>query len=107
LLLETRLLFHKRDKTIRGHVFRSFLALLLKKELEDRLLKQNIQWKWIPILREWDNLHEVEAVFQGKRLSAKKPVTRRRPQGYQERWRCRNANVVAVAVKRPQGNRLL
>jgi transposase len=30
-LLSTRPIFHKLDETIRGHVFRSFLALVLKK----------------------------------------------------------------------------
>lgn len=29
-ILETRPIYHKRDETIRGHVFCSFLALLLK-----------------------------------------------------------------------------
>lgn len=36
-VLETRPIFHKRDETIRGHVFCSFLALVVRKELEDRL----------------------------------------------------------------------
>jgi len=36
-LLETRPIYHKRDETIRGHVFCSFLALVLRKELQDRL----------------------------------------------------------------------
>ena len=36
-LLETRPIFHKCDETIRGHVFCSFLALVLKKELYRRL----------------------------------------------------------------------
>ena len=36
-LFETRPIYHKLDETIRGHVACSFLALVLKKELEDRL----------------------------------------------------------------------
>jgi transposase len=36
-LLETRPLFHPRDETLRGHVFCSFLALILRKALLDRL----------------------------------------------------------------------
>ena len=36
-LLDTRPIYHKLDETIRGHVACSFLALVLKKELEDRL----------------------------------------------------------------------
>ena len=43
-LLQTRPIFHKRDETIRGHVFCSFLALVLRKELEDRLASKN--WNW-------------------------------------------------------------
>ena len=36
-LFETRPIDHKLDETIRGHVSCSFLALVLKKELEDRI----------------------------------------------------------------------
>src|SRR5947208_3884919 len=36
-LFATRPIFHKLDETIRGHVFASFLALVLKKALEDRI----------------------------------------------------------------------
>jgi hypothetical protein len=36
-LLATRPIFHKLDETIRGHVFCGFLALVLKKGLEDRI----------------------------------------------------------------------
>src|ERR1700675_3744155 len=36
-LFATRTLFHKLDETIRGHVSCSFLALVMKKELEDRI----------------------------------------------------------------------
>jgi transposase len=36
-LLQTRPIFHQRDDTIRGHVFCSFLALLLRQELQARL----------------------------------------------------------------------
>lgn len=36
-LLASRPIFHKLDATIRGHVFCSFLALVLKAELEARI----------------------------------------------------------------------
>jgi hypothetical protein len=36
-ILETRPIYHKCNETIRGHVFCSFLALLLKTELERRM----------------------------------------------------------------------
>jgi transposase len=39
-LLETRPIFHKCDETIRGDVFCSILALLLRRELQDGLESQ-------------------------------------------------------------------
>src|SRR5215467_8441441 len=41
-ILETRPIYHKRDVTIRGHVFCSFLALLLKQELESRMKQADL-----------------------------------------------------------------
>ena len=40
-ILEVRPIYHKCDDTIRGHVFCSFLALLLLKELQDTM-------QWLP-----------------------------------------------------------
>jgi transposase len=73
-ILETRPIYHKRDATIRGHVFCSFLALLLKRELERRLQEKGETWEWAEILRGLDNLQEVEAVFQGKRFVLRSQV---------------------------------
>ena len=36
-ILDTRPIYHKTDATIRGHVFCSFLALVVRKALDDRL----------------------------------------------------------------------
>ena len=68
-ILETRPIYHQRDETIRGHVFCSFLALLLRRALERRLEARGETWEWAEIVRGLDNLHEVEAVFQGKRFA--------------------------------------
>jgi hypothetical protein len=73
-ILETRPIYHKRDETIRGHVFCSFLALLLKRELEQRLEEKGETWEWAEILRGLDNLQEVEALFQGKRFVLRSQV---------------------------------
>jgi transposase len=73
-ILETRPIFHKRDETIRGHVFCSFLALLLRRALEQRLEKKGEIWEWAEIIRGLDNLQEVEAVFQGKRFVLRSQV---------------------------------
>jgi len=73
-ILETRPIYHKRDETIRGHVFCSFLALLLKRALEQRLEANGETWEWSEILRGLDNLQEVEALFQGKRFVLRSQV---------------------------------
>jgi hypothetical protein len=65
-ILETRPIYHKCDETIRGHVFCSFLALCLKRELELRLEEKGIKTEWKEIIRGLDNLHEVEARLQGQ-----------------------------------------
>jgi len=62
-ILETRPIYHKRDETIRGHVFCSFLALLLKKALEERLRERDDPWEWAEVLRALNQLREVEAIF--------------------------------------------
>jgi hypothetical protein len=73
-VLETRPIYHKCDETIRGHVFCSFLALLLRRALEQRLEEMGETWEWSEILRGLDNLQEVEALFQGKRFVLRSQV---------------------------------
>jgi transposase len=73
-ILETRPIYHKCDETIRGHVFCSFLALLLRRALEQRLRQKGISWEWAEIVRGLDNLQEVEAQFQGKRFVLRSQV---------------------------------
>ncbi len=73
-ILETRPIYHKCDETIRGHVFCSFLALLLRRALEQRLQQKGESWEWTEILRGLDNLQEVEALFQAKRFVLRSQV---------------------------------
>lgn len=49
-LLITRPIFHKLDDTIRGHVFSSFLALMFKKALQDRIAALGRIFSWPDIL---------------------------------------------------------
>ena len=65
-LLDTRPIFHKRDETIRGHVFCSFLALLLRKELDARLAHKKWKLEWADVIRDLDNLIEMEVAIGGK-----------------------------------------
>ena len=54
--IQTRPIYHKCDATIRGHVFCSFLALVLMKELEDRLLEKGSELEWADVLRDLESL---------------------------------------------------
>lgn len=67
-LLATRPIFHKLDETIRGHVFCSFLALLLKKALEDRIAALGRPTSWPDIIADLDSLTETEIEHEGKRF---------------------------------------
>ena len=67
-LFETRPIFHKLDETIRGHVSCSFLALVLKKELEDRIADLGKAGSWPDILADLDSLTETEVEQDGKRF---------------------------------------
>ena len=59
-LLETRPVFHQCDSTIRGHVFCSFLALILKKELDRRLNRAGHQFEWADVIQDLIALREVD-----------------------------------------------
>lgn len=65
-ILETRPIFHRCDEAIRGHVFCSFLALLLRKELDDRLGGKKWPLEWGDIIRDLDSLVEMEVAINGK-----------------------------------------
>ena len=67
-IMETRPIFHKCDETIRGHVFCSFLALVLKRELEIRMEQKGLAAEWAEVVRGLDNLQQVELFLQGSRF---------------------------------------
>jgi len=64
-VLETRPIYHKCDDTIRGHVFCSFLALLLMKELLSRLEASGKAYEWDDIKRDLVALRELELRIHG------------------------------------------
>jgi DDE family transposase len=74
-LLETRPVYHQTDEAIRGHVFCSFLALVLRKELEERLAAAQLKPEWRELLADLDRLQEVEVEQDGKRFILRTPVT--------------------------------
>ena len=59
-LLATRPIFHQWDATIRGHVFCSFLALVLVDELKRRLASQGLKLEWNIIRQDLQALDQAE-----------------------------------------------
>ncbi|MBO0739049.1 MAG: hypothetical protein J2P48_21255, partial [Alphaproteobacteria bacterium] len=67
-ILETRPIFHQCNAAIVGHLFCSFLALLLRKDLDDRLAALGTNPEWADIVRELDRVEEVTVVQPDKRF---------------------------------------
>ena len=67
-LLETRPIFHHCDDTIRGHVFCSFLALMLRYELQERMHAKGKTYEWADVLRDLEQVQQVEVEHQGHRF---------------------------------------
>jgi hypothetical protein len=67
-LLQTRPIYHRCDETIRGHVFCSFLALVLRQELQSRLEARGHEFEWADVIADLDRLQVVEVEQDGKRF---------------------------------------
>jgi transposase len=74
-IMDTRPIYHRCDETIRGHVFCSFLALLLKTELERRMKFADLKSEWAQIIRGLEALQQVEVTFQEKRFVLRSQLT--------------------------------
>jgi transposase len=70
-ILETRPVFHQRDETIRGHVFCSFLALVLRKELNRRLESAGWTFEWSDIKQDLLSFQETIIEENSKRLAVR------------------------------------
>ena len=70
-LLDTRPVFHKTDATICGHVFCSFLALVLRDELLRRMERAGVKAEWADILRDLNALTETVIAHDGKRFAVR------------------------------------
>ena len=58
-ILETRPIYHQSDTAIAGHLFCSFLALLLRKELDEQLIAANVTAEWADIVRDLDRVEQI------------------------------------------------
>lgn len=70
-VLETRPIYHKYDSTIKGHVFCSFLALVLMKELMRRV---DFKAEWDTLRQDLDALYEVEVMHGEKKYLLRSPL---------------------------------
>ena len=95
-LLTTRPIWHKCDGTIRGHVFCTYLALVLRRALEDRLEAAGVNEEWAKVLADLDRLTTVDVVKDGKRFRIRSTTSG-----------CAGKVLQAVGVAAPPSVRLL
>ena len=74
-LMRTRPIHHSADAAIRGHVFCSFLALVLRKELDARCREAGFRPEWGDVLLDLDRFQEVEITKDGRRMTLRTPAT--------------------------------
>jgi hypothetical protein len=74
-LMRTRPIYHSSDAAIRGHVFCSFLALILRKELDERCRNAGFRPEWGDVLRDLDRLQEVTITKDGRAMTLRTPAT--------------------------------
>ncbi len=75
-VLDSRPLYHKCDDTIRGHVFCSFLALVLMNELQTRLVDRGWTVEWNRLIDDLQELQELTLKVHDKSFVVRTP-----PQG--------------------------
>ena len=72
---DTRPIFHQSDAAIRGHVFCSFLALVLAKELTRLCEAKGLKPEWQPLLNDLDRLQQATIEKDGKVITTRTHVT--------------------------------
>jgi len=95
-LLTTRPIWHKCDETIRGHVFCTYLALVLRKALEDRLEAAGVDVEWAQMIADLNRLSHVDFEKDGKRFRIRTQTSG-----------CAGKVLQAVGVAAPPSVRLL
>src|SRR3954463_10247541 len=74
-LMRTRPIYHSSDAAIRGHVFCSFLALLLQKGLFESCSDAGMTAEWANGLRDLDRLQEATVESGGRHITLRTPAT--------------------------------
>jgi hypothetical protein len=67
-ILEARPMYHQSDAAIVGHLFCSFLALLLRKELDERLIAAGVTVEWDDVVRDLYRVEQVTVEQNAKRF---------------------------------------
>jgi DDE family transposase len=73
--MRTRPIYHSSDAAIRGHVFCSFLALILRKELDERCRNASFRPEWGDVLGDLDRLQDVTISKEGRQMTLRTPTT--------------------------------
>ena len=68
-LLDTRPVYHQKDENIVSHVFCSFLALVLRKDLDRSLAESKHQFEWNEIKQDLKALKQVGIEEGGQRFA--------------------------------------
>ncbi len=74
-LLETRPIYHRLDETIRGHVFCSFLALVLRTLALRHFDAAGESFEWADVVRDLDAIEETEVVKDKKHFLLRSETT--------------------------------
>src|SRR3954467_1917933 len=74
-LMQTRPIYHASAAAIRGHVFCSFLALVLRKELDERCRNAGFRPEWGDVMRDLDRLQEMTISQDGRQMTLRTPTT--------------------------------
>lgn len=80
---DTRPIFHQCDAAIRGHVFVSFLALMLAKELTRLCADKGLHPEWQPLLNDLDRLQQATIEKDGKVITVRTPTSGQTGQVFQ------------------------
>lgn len=65
-VLDTRPIYHQSDAAITGHVFASFLALVLLDELRRRMEGRGFRYEWVRLRSDLDALEEIRLEAVGR-----------------------------------------
>jgi len=74
-VLDTRPIYHQCNDNISGHVFVSFLALVLRKNLQDRIDAKGWQIEWADLIRDVDAIEEITITHDKKQFIIRNEVS--------------------------------